>query len=177
MATKANAKKTKTTATLSAPWYVFADTLTAIFENDESVNISVPKGDEEESVFEIVVSCDNAIKLAAIKKLVGESRDYGNVKLLITYFQEDAPMTKEDVVAAFGDTGYFDKVVSASTPCGDMNYIVMKKDVLQVYIDNTRDYYGNMNVVVAAAMEDIIQDSVKTNDVAICTRADKDPEK
>ena len=176
MATKATAKKTKTNATLSAPWYVFADTLSAIFENDESINIAIPKCGDDEGIFEIVITSDNAIKMAAIKKLIGESREYGNIKVVITYIVEDAPMTKEDVVAAFGDTGYFDKVVSAALPVGEMSYVVMKKDVLQVYADNTRDYYGNMNTVVATAIEEIIQDSVKTADVAICTKADKDPE-
>ena len=177
MATSKKGTKKTNSSGISAPWYIFADKLVKLFENDESVNIAIPKKCEESDVFEIVISSDNAIKLAAIKKLIGESREYGNVKVAITYETEDAPMTAVDVATAFADTGYFEKIVSAVTPSGsEMDYIIMSKDVLQFYADNTRDYYGNINIVVATAIEEVIQDSVKVANVAICTKADKDSE-
>lgn len=176
MATTKKATK-KTTVGLDSPWYIFADTVAQIFANDESVNVDIPKScKSDDGTFEFVISSEDAVKIAAIKKLIGETRQYGNVTVNIIYNVEDAPMTVSDVVTAFGDTGYFDKVVSLAMPVGEMDYVVMKKDVLQVYGDNTRDYYGNINTVVAQAIESIIQDDVKVANIAICTKADKDPE-
>ena len=175
MATTKTTKK-KAAVGLSSPWYIFAGTIQQIFEKDNSVEVVIPKSGDCEGVFEIFISSDDAVKLAAIKKLIGDSREFGNIKVVITYELEDSALTANDMVTAFKDTGYFDKIVTAALPVSEMTYVVMKKDVLQVYGDNTMDYYGNINTVVAQAIDDIIQDSVKTPAVAICTKADKDPE-
>ena len=174
----ATAKKTikKTSAGLSAPWWVFAGTLEAIFANDETVKITTPKGEDEEGIFEIEISSCDAVKLAAITKVIGESRQFGNITVSIVYNLKETNITADDIVAAFGDTGYFDKVIESQLPVGSMAYVVMFKDIIQVYADNTRDYYGNINTVVADAITEVLDHDKLSANVAICTKADKDPE-
>ena len=174
----ATTKKTikKISAGLSAPWWVFAGTLEANFANDETVKIATPKGENEEGIFEIEISSCDAVKLAAIKKVIGESRQYGNITVSIVYNLKETNITADDIVAAFGDTGYYDKVVESQLPVGSMAYVVMFKDIIQVYADNTRDYCGNINIVVADAITEVLDHDKLSANVAICTKADKDPE-
>ena len=169
MATK---KKTNSKVGLSAPWYIFADTIATIFAKDPTVSVAIPKT-EEGCIFEIVISSADTAKLAAIKKIIGESREFGNITVKITYYDEEGEVTPKDYEIAFGDTGYFDKIVKSEPPF-EMSYVVMAKEILQIYSDNTRDYYGNRNLVVADAVDEVTDESSRLASIGVCTKCDKD---
>ena len=141
---------------LESPWCRFYKILYNLFEKDDSVEITM----EEGSPVKINIGCSNACKLEAIKKVVGSSRSFGNVKVDIIYLladSDDEPIALEEFVEAFKDTGYLVDAKTAETPTGDkVSFPIMAKDVIQFYDDNISDYYGNATIVVADAVKEIL---------------------
>lgn len=162
----------KRNISIEAPWWRFYKLLQNLFINDESVTFL---NNETKGVFEITVSSSDVCKLAAIKKVVGTERTFGNVKVAITYIEEEAPLTLEEFAAAFKDTGYLVDTKTATTPAGDPIFFpIMKKDVIQFYDDDISDYYGNFNATVAAATVEIMDPKNITPNFLISTAVEEE---
>ena len=145
----------KQTINIEAPWWRFFKLLTNLFDKDESVGFKT--NEDTKGVFEIIIISADICKLAAIKKVVGTERTFGNVKVVISYVEEEGALTLEEFAMAFKDTGYLVDTKIAETPTGDHLYFpIMKKDVIQFYDDNIADYYGNLNATVADATIEIM---------------------
>ena len=161
-------KVVKQNISIEAPWWRFYKLLENLFAKDESIELS--NNDETKGIFEIIISSANTCKLAAIKKVVGTEREFGNVKVAIEYNEEESPLTLDEFATAFKDTGYLVDTKTATTPAGDPLYFpIMKKDVIQFYDDNIADYYGNLNATVAAATIEILDKKNLTPNFLIST--------
>ena len=170
MATK---KTAKTTVGLSAPWFTFYDTIKAIFARDESVIVNYK--DERDAKFEIIIAAKSAKKLNAIQRLIGSERVMGNITVIITYKLEDESLKIEDFEDALADTGYFEKGLVVDSPIlGELDYVIISKEIVQFYNDNTADYCGNTNIVAAEAIRDILAGDNVPRNLYICTKSDTD---
>ena len=178
---KTSAKKTTTsqgtpgstlgTVGLAAPWTFIGNLIKNVFANDESVTVTT---DRKEScgIYNIYIACDDAVKLAAIKKLVGEERVYGNITVKINYTEPDVSATEitaDDVIIALRDTGYFVKNVHLDTKMGKFDCPIVAKEIIQFYNDERNEYYGNINLTVADALLQMIQDDVIPENMFIST--------
>ena len=167
MATK---KTKKDTVGLSAPWYIFAGTLTALFAPDEEITVVTPKDGDKEGVFTITIESSNSSKLAAIKKIVGEGREFGNITVVIEYSDKSADaITAKDIEAAFANNEYFVKLVEGETPYGFFEFPIVAKEVVQFYTDNLTDGYGNSNITVADALNNVLDPEKCIKGIVITT--------
>lgn len=153
----------KTSLKIEAPWYRFYKILVSLFANDASINIKC--SDVSNEIFAINFTSVDTRKLAAIRKVIGEERQMGNTRVLITYSDEASPLSLDEFVAAFKDTGYLVDAKTAETPTGDPIFFpIMKKDIIQFYNDNLNDYYGNLSLTVTDAVKEVMDaDNVPAN--------------
>ena len=167
--TKKPAKKT--TVALSAPWYTFANTIKTLFAPDPSVYVNY--GEEKDGIFTVAITAESNKKLSAIQRLIGTERVMGNITVVIEYSLKDDTLKAEDFEEALKDTGYFYRAVTTTNPImGDLTYVITTKDIIQFYNDNIEDYCGNINIIVADAVKDILNGDNVPRSLYICTKSD-----
>lgn len=160
---KTSAKKaTAGTVGLAAPWTFFGNLIINIFANDESVTVTTDRK-ESGGLYNIYIACADTVKLAAIKKLIGTERIYGNITVKISYtVPDDAPqeITVDDVITALKDTKYYVTNVHVKNNVGEFDCPIMAKEIIQFYNDEREDFYGNVNLTVVDAILKLIPEEV-----------------
>lgn len=141
---------------LSAPWVEFYNEVCAMFKYDPEVHVVL---DDEH--YEMYLYVDEAAKAAALEKLLPTEKDFGNVKLKITVVPANDEKIEEvrDIysVAFYGNPvlsfiknvrGVFDN---------DLKYVVFRKEVVQYWVDDLGDIYGQRSTLYQEIAKDIFE--------------------
>ena len=153
-ATTTVSKKKGSKVGLSAPWTRYAKLIYNLFEKDPSIEVT-RDNEESSGIFNIYIKSPEATKLAAIKKILGESIEMGNITIQINYEDTSENATLEDYREAFKDTGYLVACESLETPIGNYDCPIFAKEIIQFFNDDTSDIYGNCNIIVADAVKEV----------------------
>ena len=142
---------------ISPPWVTYINQLQAIFDEDPQIAFNVDFNGSHPSV---VLSTSNPDKAAALKWLLPESKDFGNITLTIGI---DCPKVsnlafataKELFETAFSNNPVFSYVV---VPEGywyiPLTYVVFKNCVVQFFADNLNDCHG----IISCLYEDLARE-------------------
>jgi len=156
--------KQRTTKTnkfeLALPWVTYKCMLNAMFGKDPEIEIL---SNDEEPEIKLVVK--NDIKASALRKLMPESKMFGNVKLTIN-IESHAKATDIGLLnEAFQGNPILDSLESYDTPFGSIDFAVFKKEVVQFY----NDEWGDLNGLKSTLYEDIAREIFPDMNVRFCT--------
>ena len=144
---------------LSPPWFQYRASVAALFEDDPDLTIvDIVEGDDGVYTFDIVSG--NAIKLAALQRLLMNEIPMGNVTLKINFvYDEDGKDYSEAIAnAAFAGNPHLHSVASHINPITqipDYAAVIFQKEVIQFFNDDISDYYQTKSTL-AADIADII---------------------
>lgn len=141
---------------LSPAWRIYYKELEALFAKDPEVKTFF---DEENNAIRILVN--NPHKVEALKILLPEEKEFGNIKLNIVIIPPNGPkskltLTDENIFeVAFKDNPIFcyQKTFSGVF-AKPITYVVFKKEVVQIWIDNL----GDINGLKSCLYEDLARD-------------------
>ena len=130
---------------LAPGWYIYISELQQMFKYDKEVHIVY---DDEN--YNVKVYVDDSAKATALDDLLPPQKEFGNVILTIEVIPANGFSTyKQNVFeAAFKNNPVFSfvKTVSGIFP-NDLTYVVVNNKVVQYYIDNLGDIYGNRSTL------------------------------
>lgn len=151
---------------LSPPWNTFVSELKALFGEDPDIRIEYDDGS-----YEVKLYVEDAQKADALTQLIPEERIYGNVALKVSVIPADSKnASAADLVgAAFKGNPVLKEVLRVSTPFGDYDYAVFRKEVVQYYNDDLTDPHGNESTL----FENIARDVFGDTGVFFCTDSEK----
>lgn len=147
-------KKTTKKVGLSAPWTHYGNLIINLFKKDDDVKITTDV-EEKDGIYNIYISSDNVSKLAAMEKVLGEEKVFGNITVKINYEDTSSACTLDDFVAAFKDTEYLICYEHIETEIGSFDCPVVAKEIIQFFNDDITDGYGNENITVADAISEV----------------------
>lgn len=167
--------------TIAAPWITFAKEVAALFDGDSDVLVeSVIENGDLNLSYNYVLNIDvyDHKKFEALKKIMPEFKEFGNVVLGICLFDcENAEKKETDYAQIFGEAFKdnpnfvgmsFHPDVTGTT----WKYAVFKGEVVQFFNDDISDYAGNWN----GLMEDIARDVFgNVGNIYFCTENMKRP--
>ena len=139
---------------LSAPWVTFYHEMEALFKKDPEIHLMY---DEEECVIKVYV--DNPVKAEALTELLPESKQFGNVELMIDVIPANAEKTKVELFRdAFQGNEAFEYIFSVpDTFSLPINYVVFKNEVVQFFNDELGDIHGNKSTLYQELAKDIFE--------------------
>lgn len=155
---------------LSSPWAKYVAALKAMFGEDPDITIEV-----DEDNFTVKLFVDDAEKADAIARLLPESKQFGCVTLKITVVPPNLEEeSKADLFAkAFEGNPAFERVRTVTGVMSNpMTFVVFAKEVVQYYIDNLGDLYGNRSTLYQELAKELFG---AIDGVFYCTEV-KDPE-
>lgn len=129
------------TVKLSAPWVTYANEVKAMFGRDPEIEISFCNENETP---EIKMLIGNRRKYEALRQLLPEEKEFGNVKLKITLTSAEAePATAQTILAAFEGNPVFSQVITIDGAYGNpITYVMFGKEAVQYWNDNMADPHG-----------------------------------
>lgn len=159
---------------ISPPWITYINKLQAIFDEDPQIAFNV---DTNGLCPSVVLATNNPDKAAALKWLLPESKDFGNVTLEIGI---DCPKVsnlafqnaKELFETAFANNPVFAYVV---VPDGywyiPLTYVVFKNCVVQFFNDNLNDPHGIISTLYQDIAAEIFEGMsfVNNSGISYCT--------
>ena len=169
MVTKAKAKKPE--VGLSAPWQTIQHEIFHLLEPDKEVTVS-EVSECDNGVYSVDISSKNGKKIAALEKVIKNSFNLGNVQLVINFIheREDDDVTVQDYIDAFEGNSNFVTVEETSKGLfQNLVYVIFAKEILQFFNDQLDDVYGNKNIIVADAANDVCNKNSKSLEINFCT--------
>ena len=129
---------------LSAPWVTMYHEIVALFGKDPDIKIVY---DEEEVAIKLYVEKQD--KAAALKELLPDEYEFGNVILRVDIIPANTASTRTDLFhIAFENNPVFASIAAApdifSNP---INYVVFKNEVVQYFNDDISDVNGNCSTL------------------------------
>lgn len=152
---------------LSAPWYIHAKKLAAIFAMDE--NVTVGDVTETDGGYVVNVSVSNHAKAAALDKILKKSVSFGNITLLVSVVDTtDDETLIETLKDAFAHNRLFRRIETEPDMTGttERTFIIAEPDVIQFYADDLSDYRRNFNGLAADVARELFD---VDGDVNFCT--------
>ena len=160
---------------ISPPWITCINEIQAMFDGDPQIACNVTWTGEPS----IVLSTNNPEKAVAIRKLLPEKINYGNVDLEIgVECGKRLPnlafaSNKELFETAFkGNPAFCYCVAPAQEGYRyiDFTYVVFKKEVVQFFNDNLNDAHGIISTLYQDIADDLFRDLTSVGgQVAYCT--------
>jgi len=153
---------------LSAPWVEFYYEVEAMFKHDPQVHVVY-----DEDHYELYLYVDEAAKAAALEKLLPAEKEFGNVKLKISVVPANLENVDEirDIysVAFYGNPALsFIKNIHGVF-ANNMKYVVFRKEVVQYWVDDLGDIYGQRSTLYQEIAKDIFEEH---DGVFFCTDAE-----
>ena len=168
MVTKAKVKKPE--VELSAPWETIQHEVNHLLGPDPEVHVTeVVEGEGGNYSFD--VCSKNGKKIAALEKVIKNVFKLGNITLTVNFVHErdEEDVTAQDFIDAFEGNSNFVTVEETSKGLfQDLVYVIFAKEVLQFFNDQLDDIYGNRNIIVADAANDVCNKS-KEGQMYFCT--------
>ena len=147
---------------LSPPWNTFVNELKALFGEDPDVKIDYKDGSYEVRLY---VAGDE--KAQALNELLPPERVFGNVafKIYVIPANDGSNDYATTFEKAFKGNPVLKEVLRVSTPFGEYDYAVFRKEVVQFYNDDLTDPHGNESTL----FENIARDVFSNAGVYFCT--------
>ena len=142
---------------LSAPWIIYANQVKAMFNEDPDVMVEY---NDAEKILTLRVNGED--KADAIARLLGEEKEFGNIKMLIRVIPaNDLNSEKMDLFRrAFSGNPVVSGFASIDTLWGTVNFVVFKPKVVQYYSDELYD----LNGITTTIYQDLAKESFGFND-------------
>ena len=134
---------------LSAPWHIFYNEMTKLFEKDKEVKLEF-----DDDNYEIKLYVDGVDKADALTRLLPEEKKFGNVTVKITVIPANKEeMTYEDLYrTAFKNNPVVSYITRGSEyVTSNETYVVFVDDVVQYYNDDI----GDVNRIKSTLYQDI----------------------
>ncbi len=154
---------------LSPPWIIFYKKLVMLFGEDPEIKLEYNNDDQ---VISMYVANDE--KLQALKKLLPETKEFGNVKVTINLIPANAQDKNENILdlfaTAFKDNPVFTATVSTSGSglFGEFNYVVFEPKIAQFFNDDLSDVNGCATMLYHDLAKDVFGEKLG---VFYCVRA------
>ena len=155
-------KHTEVKPNLEAPWYTYQKKLKALFEGDQDIAI----GDIETQsagggMYHLPIEIKKHKKYAALSSLLPEVVDFGNVKLVITLYDEENNMSTRalDLVKdLFDGNPHVNQLIETEDVTGATHlYVQFKPEVLQFWADNMQSYNGLVSCIAEDVAEQCLE--------------------
>ena len=134
---------------LSPPWETYASELKALFENDDEVKVLY-----DHDNYTVRIYVDNTDKAEALKELMNEKIEIGNVTLAIDIIPSNngggITLRKNDTpwLRAFSGNSNFVGNESIHYPSvGTLTYVIWSATPAQFFNDNLGDWFGNKTIL------------------------------
>ncbi len=159
---------------ISAPWYTFRKKLNALFELDPEIIVQELEeldGDEDAFDYQLDIDVLNHEKYMALKRLLPEVKEFGNVAVRITLYDEMngfVPDGAELFKTLFKGNPIAKDLKTLKDMSGTSHlYLRFVPEVIQFFNDDISDYNGNWNGLA----EDIAREVFNTAGMEInfCT--------
>ena len=133
---------------LEAPWYTHAKKLKALFERDPDITVGeiyeFPEGAEAQYGLDIEVR--NHEKFVALDRALPSVKEFGNVKLAITLYDEENAAVNADISlyeTIFAGNPILDRVEDVTDHTGThLGYVIFKPEVIQFFDDDISSFSG-----------------------------------
>jgi len=155
-------------AQLSPPWDRYVNILTQIFAKDKEVTVQFVDSQDDDPAYHCEIDCKNYPKLLAIQKLIGYSKYFGNVELIIKYTYNGESVEAQTWAEAFENNPIFHRI--ETTPDNLPDYAIFSRDVISFYDDNLSTYNKYTNMTTAQAIMEVID----INDVYPCVDGEEE---
>ena len=129
---------------LSAPWITMYHEIEALFKKDRDIKIVY---DEEDVAIKLYVEKQD--KAAALKELLPDEYEFGNVILRVDIIPSNPANTRADLFhTAFENNPVFSYMTAAPDVFSNpITYIVFKNEVVQYFNDDIGDVNGNCSTL------------------------------
>ena len=138
---------------LSPPWNQYYSSIKALFDEDPDLLIG-DLVESEDGGYEFDIASGNAIKLAALQRLIKNVVQFGNVDLVINFVYEDDGKDYSSAIAkaAFDGNPHVRAIATHLQPVTqepDYAAVIFQKEVIQFYNDDISDYYSHCSTLAA----------------------------
>lgn len=151
---------------LAAPWVIWYREVEELFRDDKEVTFSFNEDEKKITLFVV-----DPIKADAIKKLLPEEKDFGNVTIAIDVVTRTAEGSVIDLIKiAFAGNPALERILHLDTPLtGSVDYVMFKKEVVQFFNDDL----GTPTGICSTLYQDIAK-HILPEDAAVhyCTETD-----
>ena len=144
---------------ISPPWITYLNMIEALFGCNQK-NIAVNYDNEQKK---IVIAVNDGDMHAAIRKLLPEKKQFGNVTIAI---ETDGPLSnitftsnKELFDAAFKNNPAYVESVPVDSLVISYTYVVFKNCVVQFFNDNLNDLHGNVSTLYQDIAKELFEDA------------------
>lgn len=163
---------------VSPPWVTTINELEAMFDGDPQIAFNVNASGVSP---EVTLAISNPDKAAAIRLLLPEEKEFGNVTLKINIDCGTVPnrvftSAKELFETAFAGNPAFAYVVTPGedTWFANFTYVVFKNCVVQFFNDNLNDPHGVVSTLYQEIAEKLFADMKFPNiGIAYCTDVER----
>lgn len=156
---------------LLSPWQVWYRDVDALFKEDPEVRVVF-----DNDTYELTLYVDNADKADALAQLMPVEKEFGNVtvKVLVVPCNTNGkkvsvplnPRTNPYARALKGNGALADIQVVSGIMVNDIIYVIFRKRVVQYYIDNLGDAYGNRSTLYQDIAANVFE---MTDGICFCT--------
>lgn len=152
---------------LSAPVYTYANTVQALFEEDQEIEIEELVKTDIKGEYLLKIKCSNPLKGAALSALLRKEVVFGKLKLITEVDTSDAKVETKDLLnmlnLVFAGNPLFSQAIDEIDSRFKTHKIwcLMQPEILQFYNDDLSDYYRNLNISARDAAKLVCDDSLK----------------
>ena len=151
---------------LEAPWYTWRKKAAALFEGDPDIIVGeVYEIDSEDVQFGVDIEVRNHEKFVALDRVLPSVKEFGNVKLAITLFDEENSAVNPDAAlyeTIFKGNPIFDRIEDTVDHTGThIGYVVFKPVISQFFDDNLGDYHGNWSGLAQDIANDVFDNDFR----------------
>lgn len=157
---------------LEAPWYSWAKKAAKLFELDPDIIVGeVYELDGEDGDFGVDFEIRNHEKFVALDRVLPSVKEFGNVKLVITLFDEENSSVNPDATlyeTIFKGNPILDRVEDTVDHTGThIGYVIFKPTLTQFFDDNLADYRGNWSGLAQDIAKEVFDNNFRG--VYFCT--------
>ena len=162
--------------TIESPWCTYRKKVNALFERDPEVivgEVYEPDNGRTDYAFDIEVR--NHEKFLALDRVLVKQKEFGNVTMAITLFDEENLKGEDDCIALYKEVFKGNPILRDVKEVVDfagtrLGFVRFQPEVIQFHDDDTSDYSGNWNGLAEDIAREIFAGGYRG--VSFCT-ADK----
>ena len=132
---------------LEAPWFTWQKQAAKLFERDPDIIVGELYELDGDCQYGIDIEVRDHEKFVALDRALPSVKEFGNIKVAITLFDEENASTNPDVTlyeTIFRGNPILDRVEDKVDQTGThIGYVIFKPEVLQFFDDNLQDINGN----------------------------------
>lgn len=133
---------------MEAPWYSYQKKIAALFEHDRDIIVGPVEMNKATETYEMGIEVRNHQKFIALDTLLRKEVSFGNVKLVITLYDEENATNSVNTMmlynTLFSDNPLVrDIIVNKDFTNTDHEFIRFEPEVIQFFNDDISDYNGN----------------------------------